>query len=227
MSENQAVDFFSDIDISEDDGTSENSIEILEIVEEKPKKIVYFDLETQKSFDDVGGWSVESVKQMLMSVGVIYVEPEGIFKVYTEDKVQELIDELFSADVVIGFNIIGFDYVVLMYYTDRDFGQINTIDMLLDVKDKLGFRLKLDSIAKSSLDGVSKSADGLLALRWFKEGKIDQISEYCQQDVAVTRDVFKYGENNKQIKYDGKYGPRSTTIQWSERKDWDLSQIRG
>jgi DEAD/DEAH box helicase domain-containing protein len=230
---------FLDVDMNRIDGTEE--IELIDLLDEdevliqenkNSQKVIYFDLETQVSFDEVqekygiSGWSTEGVKKMKMSVGSIYIEPDGVFKSYTEDQVEQLVDELFSADVVVGFNVIGFDYVVLMGYTDRDFSQIPTIDMLIDVKEQFGHRLKLDGIAKASLVNVSKSADGLAALRWFKEGKIDEIRKYCEQDVAVTRDVYKYGVDNKSIKFDGKYGVREKAINWTVKQAWDLEQIR-
>jgi len=210
------ADFFEDFD---DDGSRENEVEVLEVVESKSKKIVYFDLETQKSADDVGGW--DKARDMLMSVGSIYIEPDGVFKSFTEDKVQELIDELFSADLVIGFNNIGFDNQVLTHYTDRDFSTIPTIDMARDFTDARGHRINLDSLAKASLKDVKKSANGLLALQWFKEGKIDEITHYCEQDVAVTRDVYKYAEVNKSIKYmDNRSGMvRETKMDLKIRKE--------
>ena len=163
-----------------------------------------------------------NIRDMLMSVGSLYIEPEGVFKSYKEDQIQEMIDEILSADLVVGFNVINFDYVVLSHYTDKDFSAVNTVDMLFDVQDTLGHRLKLDTIAKASLDGVKKSADGLAALRWFKEGKIDEIIKYCEQDVAVTRDVYKHGLNEGAINYFERNGftKRTAKITWKERVHW-------
>ena len=39
------------------------------------KNIVYFDLETQKSADDVGGWN--KIRDMRMSIGVTYSTARG------------------------------------------------------------------------------------------------------------------------------------------------------
>src|SRR5215475_13684923 len=43
------------------------------------KNIVYFDLETQKSADEVGGW--DKISAMKMSVGVTYSTARGDYKV--------------------------------------------------------------------------------------------------------------------------------------------------
>ena len=79
------------------------------------KNIVYFDLETQKSADEVGGWN--RVRDMRMSVGVTYSTARGDYKIYTESQVEDLIRELMRADLVVGFNNLRFDYEVLHGYT--------------------------------------------------------------------------------------------------------------
>ena len=83
-----------------------------------PQNFVYFDLETQRSANDVGGWDKKA--DMLMSVGVTYSTTRGNYRIYTEDDVQELIEELVNADLVVGYNHIYFDYQVLMGYTILD-----------------------------------------------------------------------------------------------------------
>jgi DEAD/DEAH box helicase domain-containing protein len=111
---------------------------------------------------------------------------------YLEDDIPQLIDDLQGYDFVVGFNIKRFDYTVLTGYTDFDFRTLTTIDLLEHVHRRLGYRLSLDHLAQATL-GAQKSADGLQALKWWKEGRIDDIVAYCKQDVAVTRDLYRYG----------------------------------
>jgi hypothetical protein len=178
-----------------------------------PKDIVYFDLETQKSANDVGGWGHKD--KMLMSVGVTYSTALGKYIIYDEANVQALIDQLLKADLVIGFNHIGFDYGVLMGYTVLDLeGQINSFDLLLELEKKLGHRLKLDSIASASL-GAGKSADGLQAIKWWREGKMKEIAEYCCFDVKVTWKVHAYGIEHGLVKYtDRNSQPQEVAVDW-------------
>ena len=61
--------------------------------------------------------------------------------------------------------------------------------MLDHIYRRLGYRVSLDNLATTTL-GVSKSADGLQAVRWFREGRIQEVLEYCQQDVEVTRRLY-------------------------------------
>ena len=75
------------------------------------------------------------------------------------------------------------------------------LDLMDSVKENVGFRLKLNDIAQATLDNIEKSAEGLQAIRWWKEGKIDEIKKYCEQDVRVTKEVYDFGRKNKQLFY--------------------------
>ena len=90
------------------------------------------------------------------------------------------------------FNIKRFDYRVLSAYTELDFSRIPTLDILEKVKDQLGYRLSLDHLASATLD-AGKTADGLDALKWWREGKMARILEYCRSDVTITRDLYRFG----------------------------------
>src|SRR6266436_8855339 len=108
------------------------------------KNIVYFDLETQKSADEVGGW--DKISLMRLSIAVTYNTAEGRYKIYGEKQVDELITELQRADLIVGFNNLRFDYEVLHGYTTFDLRQLPTLDMLVDLQNTLQHRLSLDSI---------------------------------------------------------------------------------
>ncbi|HEY1173424.1 MAG TPA: ribonuclease H-like domain-containing protein [Verrucomicrobiae bacterium] len=176
------------------------------------KNIVYFDLETQKSAEEVGGWN--NIRDMRMSVGVTYSTARGDYRIYGEKEVNELIKELMRADLVVGFNNLRFDYEVLHGYTVMDLKQIPTLDMLVDLQKALQHRLSLDSVAHASL-GVEKTAEGLQAIKWFREGKMMEIAEYCCYDVKITKLVHEYGASNKQVFYNNKFGTKmSVGVGW-------------
>ncbi len=177
------------------------------------KNIVYFDLETQKSADEVGGWG--NIRRMGMSIGVTYSTARGGYQIYGERQVNDLIEELRRADLVVGFNIERFDYEVLQGHNEFfDYSQLRTLDLLVDLMKTLPHRLSLDSIATASL-GVEKTADGMQALRWFKEGRLVDIAEYCCYDVKVTKLVHEFGQANKQLFYTNKFGAKlSVPVKW-------------
>ncbi len=177
------------------------------------KNIVYFDLETQKSADEVGGW--DKIRDMRMSVGVTYSTARGDYLIYGPDQVNPLIEELRRADLVVGFNNLRFDYAVLQGHNDFfDPEQVPTLDMLIEVQKTLSHRLSLDSIAQATL-GIEKTSEGLQAIKWFKEGKLLEIAEYCCYDVKITKLVHEYGAANKHLYYTNRFGKKlSVPVTW-------------
>jgi DEAD/DEAH box helicase domain-containing protein len=177
------------------------------------KNIVYFDLETQKSAEDVGGW--DKISRMGMSVGVTYSTATGHYRIYGEKQVDELIRDLQRADLVVGFNNLRFDYEVLHGYTTLDLRQLPTLDMLVDLHNRLQHRLSLDSIATATF-GLEKTAEGMQAIRWFREGKLMEIAEYCCYDVKLTKLIHEYGAQHKQVHYQNRFGKKMTVaVNWA------------
>jgi len=175
-------------------------------------RVLFFDLETQKSAEEVGGWG--NIHKMGLAVGVVWDSLDREFFTYEEKDARQLVDKLRTADLVVGFNVIGFDYTVLQPYSDFDLQEINTFDMLVDVKKRLGFRLSLNHLAQHTLN-AKKSADGLISLQWYKEGKISKIIQYCKQDVEITRDLYLFGEKNGLVKYQSRSGnPLQLEVNW-------------
>ena len=176
------------------------------------KNIVYFDLETQKSADEVGGWG--NISKMGMSIGVTYSTAAGEYKIYGEPQVNDLITELQRGDLVVGFNNLRFDYEVLHGYTAFDLTQLPTLDMLVVLNETLGHRLSLDSIATATF-GVEKTAEGMQAIRWFRDGKLAEIAEYCCYDVKLTKLVHEYGRKHRQLHYHNRFGKKMTVpVNW-------------
>lgn len=176
------------------------------------KNIVVFDLETQRSFQEVGGR--HNIPRLGLSVAVTYSTAAGEYHHYTEEIVDDLVEELKAADLVVGFNVLSFDYQVLSAYTDHPLRQLPTVDMLDDIHRTLGFRLGLDALASATL-GAGKSADGLQAIRWWRQGKMQELFDYCQQDVEVTRQLYEFGRQNKYVQYrDRQWRMRKVAVNW-------------
>ena len=179
------------------------------------RDIVYFDLETQRTANDVGGW--DKKRDMGMSLAVTYSTLRGGYHVYGEKDVDALVNELLRADLVVGYNVINFDYEVLMGYTIVDLPhQCRTLDLLVDIEKALGKRLKLDVVAKACL-GVGKTGDGLDAIRWWRQGRMLEIAEYCCYDVKCTKLVHEFGVENKKINYIDQFEQKKPLpLQWSK-----------
>jgi len=115
----------------------------------------------------------------------------------------EFIEHLKRLDLVVGFNIKRFDYQVLTGYSEFDFKSLQTLDILEDIYNHLGYRLSLAHLAEVTLE-KKKTADGLQALRWWKEGRMQEIIEYCKADVAITKELFVYGRENSYLLFQNK-----------------------
>lgn len=176
------------------------------------RKVVVFDVETQRSFDEVGGRT--QFHKLGVSAAVAYRYDLDQFLECTEETVGELLNLLLEADLVVGYNIVGFDYEVLRAYTDRDLRRLPTVDLMRDLEARLGFRPKLDSVVQPTL-GVGKTADGLQALEWWRRGEVDKIMAYCRDDVRVTRDLYDYGKRNRCVLV-ARFGgtPRRVEVDW-------------
>jgi DEAD/DEAH box helicase domain-containing protein len=176
------------------------------------KNIVYFDLETQKSADEVGGWG--KISAMRMSVGVTFSTVRGDYRIYGEKQVDDLLRELQRADLIVGFNHLRFDYEVLHGYTPLDLRQLPTLDMMIELQNTLQHRLSLDAIATATF-GVEKTAEGMQAIQWFREGRLLDIAEYCCYDVKLTKLVYEYGAAHGQLHYMNKFGKKLTVpVKW-------------
>ena len=169
--------------------------------EETEEHVVVFDLETQLSAADVGGWNKTYL--MRVSCGIVWDSRTDEYTSYFEKDVPKLIEHLQAADLIVGFNCIGFDYSVLRGYSSYDFSKLETLDMLREIKEQLNYRVSLNSLAQSTLD-EEKSADGLQALRWWKQGRLDLIEKYCRDDVRITRDIWRFGRDKGYLLFDRK-----------------------
>lgn len=166
-----------------------------------PERFGVFDIETIRSAEEVGGW--QHSRNMGMAVGVIYDSLLDDYVVYLEDEAEKMIRHLHELDLVVGFNSKRFDYQVLSQYSNQHLEDLPTLDLLELIHQHLGYRLSLDRIAEHTL-GRKKTADGLQALQWYKEGKIDLICKYCREDVKITRDIFLFAYENGYLLFQNK-----------------------
>ena len=177
------------------------------------RDIVYFDLETQRTANDAGGWNRKG--DMRMSIGAIFSTRTGRYEVFSEARVDKLVERLRRADLVVGYNVLNFDYHVLMGYTVLDLvSELPTADLMLDMEKRLGHRVALDAVAQPTL-GIQKTAVGLDAIRWWREGRLLDIAEYCCFDVKVTRLVHEHGCRHKELYFNDRFSRKQRIeIDW-------------
>ena len=163
-----------------------------------PDKIV-LDLETKKTFDEVGG---QHNRHLLgVSLVGIYSYNRDKYRSFKEEEFSELLQLLQDTELVIGFNSKSFDFTVLQpYFKGFDLGKIQHLDILEEIVFALGHRLKLETVAMSTL-GYGKSGSGLDAIMYYRQQDWESLSKYCLDDVKVTREVYEYGLNHGYIWY--------------------------
>jgi DEAD/DEAH box helicase domain-containing protein len=180
---------------------------------QKNKDFLIVDVETKTLVDAVGGW--KNFKQLEVSVACAYDSRTEKFLTYRESELSQLA-ELCKDRLVIGYNVIGFDIPVLEKYGVLPAAELDVFDIMIDFHNVSGWKfVKLEKIAKATL-GTGKSADGIMAVEWWKSGEVDKIIEYCLKDVEVTRDIFLHGLNKGYLEVEKADESKSRfTVNWS------------
>lgn len=155
-----------------------------------PKNIIVLDLETQRSFKEVGGKG--RLDKLRISVAGIYDYRASEFLCFEEKDLMLLDKRLQDVDLVVGFNIKRFDLPVLAPYLFVSVSDLPILDLLDAIQDQRGHRASLDSIAAPTLH-ERKSGNGADALVLFQEGKMADLKKYCLCDVRLTRDIYEFG----------------------------------
>lgn len=174
---------------------------------------IVFDLETQKSFDEVGGRGRND--QLKISVLGLYSYPEDKYYCFCEDEIYKVGEMFQEADQIIGFNIKSFDFEVLRPYLNYDVHQLPYLDIMQEVEKIIGHRIKLDNLAQTTL-GSGKNGDGLEAVRMYKQGRIDELKKYCSNDVKVTKEIYDYVLKYGKLMYKDYFDKREIQIAFAE-----------
>ena len=171
-----------------------------------------FDIETKKSFQEVGG--KHNMHLLGVSVVGVYSYADDTFRCY-EEKDFPLLEEAFrNATRIIGFNSKHFDVPVLQPHVKVPLTSVPHLDLMNDIESYLGFRVSLDSLAKMNL-GTQKSGHGMDAITWWREGNIEAIKKYCLDDVRITRDIYEFGKKNGHVVAETRTDPRvSIPVSW-------------
>ena len=184
------------------------------------KKIV-FDIETRNSFAEVGSHDPRALDLALL---VIYDYQDNSYSSYLQEDLHKLWPILEAADLLIGFNSDYFDIPLLNKYYPGDLTKIKSLDILAEIKKSIGKRISLDAVAGGTL-GTAKSSHGLQAVEWWKQGEIENIRKYCQDDVKITKDVYDYALANGRLGYKVVNDVKEFAIDTSGWEDFKASGI--
>jgi len=158
---------------------------------------ITFDIETRNLFSDVNSTDSTALD---ISVVCLHDSLTNTYTSYLQEDFPKLWPILEQADMLITFNGDHFDIPLLNKYYSGDLTKIKSLDLLVEVRNSLGKRIKLDTIAEATL-GIKKSGNGLEAVEWWKTGEIEKIIKYCIDDVKITKDVYDYAIKNGVLKY--------------------------
>lgn len=158
---------------------------------------ITFDIETSNTFQDVGKADPSALN---LSVICIHDSEADEYSTFTQQELQNLWPIIEKADMLIGYNSDHFDIPLLNKYYSGDLTHIKSLDILKEIKNSLGRRIKLDSVAEGTL-GKKKIGHGLEAITWWRNGEVEKVKEYCKEDVKITKEIYDYALKNKMLKY--------------------------
>ena len=167
----------------------------------------------------VNGITWNDTHRLGISVAVVYEFLTDRFITYSGEpnSILRLRERLMKADRISGYNIINFDFPVIMGHVKSEWAVLKDVTgsperkLVLSSNDILrrlwiGRGLdpdnfvpmthgnaKLDQVAGATI-GRGKIAAGEDAPRWWKEGRIHDIITYCLDDVALERDLSIFAD---------------------------------
>src|SRR3989344_7193306 len=179
------------------------------------KHPIVFDVETQYSFDEVGGR--DHFEELKVSVVGVFNYADGKYNAFEEREMDKFESLYRDASLVIGFNINAFDLPVIAPYFHGAFTDIPTLDLMVDIERVLNRRISLDALAQGTLH-EGKSGHGLEALQWFRNGEVERVKKYCLVDVRLTKDLYEHGKTHNQVLAKSKDGEhiQAIAVRWGQ-----------
>jgi DEAD/DEAH box helicase domain-containing protein len=173
--------------------------------------VIVYDIETKETFQEIG---TRDPKRLSISMIGMYSYNERKLISFTEDELPQFWRRLETCSLLIGFNNKGFDDIVVSAYFP-EITKVPSFDILEQVYNSIGFRVKLDNIAHATLN-EGKSGDGLKAIKLYREGRIDELRDYCLDDVRITKDLYDYGKQYGELMYNDMQGKKSFIVDFKQ-----------
>jgi DEAD/DEAH box helicase domain-containing protein len=179
-------------------------------------RTIILDIETKNTFRDVGS---SDPRLLDISLLVAYDSHTDTYYSYLEDELSPLWKLLEAADMIVGYNSDHFDIPLLDKYYPGDLRKIKSLDLLKEIERSAGKKVRLDAVAEGTL-GKKKSGSGLEAIDWWKNGEIEKIRRYCEDDVRITKEIYEYAKAKNSLKYTDISGIQTVpldTSQWGTK----------
>lgn len=156
-------------------------------------RILFWDLELLKPLEENGGWAGARAGLCGISVLCIYDSSTRRYYLYDQNQLDEAIEHLNEADLLVGFNTIEFDTTVAQAVTGR-YLTVSQFDFLQAIWDAVGFRQKgwkLEQVAERTL-GLHKASSGKFATQMAHDGEWGKLFTYCLWDVMLLVDLWNH-----------------------------------
>ena len=175
---------------------------------------IVIDLETQKTFDEVGG---RNYQDLLISVMGAYFYETDRYECFLEQELHRFENHIIDCPLIIGFNIRKFDLPVLQRYVKVDTAKLPMLDLMEDIANKIGHRVSLDSVAQATLN-IGKTGHGLDAIDFFRDGEWEKLKSYCLNDVKITKEIYDYGVKHGSVYYMSRDGSqkKKVAVEWGQ-----------
>lgn len=160
------------------------------------RKIV-FDIETANVLPSM---SRQDIEKLDIAIVCVHDSLTDTYSSYTVAELPKLWPIMERADMLIGFNSNSFDIPLLNKYYPGDLTRIRSLDLLSEVHEALGRRIRLNTLAEATL-GRGKSGHGLEAVEWWQKGEVEKVRAYCEDDVRITKELYDYAREHGHVKY--------------------------
>ena len=174
------------------------------------------DIETKNTFAEVGGQN--NIHKLDASFVGVYSYNQDKYLSFYENQFDELGQLLQKAGLIIGFSINRFDIPVMEKYFKFNLKAVPCLDLLEEIELGLGHRISLDILAKTNL-GIGKTHHGLEAIKFYKEGNLEELKNYCLNDVKITKELYDLAKKQGHLMVPRKYSEEvvKVTFNWKEQ----------
>ena len=193
---------------------------------EREPRIITFDIETANQFSDVGSSDPAALDLALLAIHDSKTNEFDSFLVEDLPRLWKVIEE---TDILVGWNSDHFDIPLLNKYYPGDLTAIKSLDLMKEIQQVLGRRLKLDIVAEATL-GEGKSSHGLQSIKWWREGNVEAVREYCIKDVDITQRLLRHMLEHKSIKFKDLNKLKEVKLDtrgWLKTKEVSMTQTLG
>ncbi|HUO50006.1 MAG TPA: ribonuclease H-like domain-containing protein [Candidatus Paceibacterota bacterium] len=160
-------------------------------------RIVTFDIETANWF----GEGVEDMKDLQIALVGIHDSETDSYQSFLEPELPQLWPILERTDILVGWNSDHFDVPLLNKYYPGDLTKIKSLDLMMEIYNSLGRRLRLDAVADGTLNDKKLDGKGGQSVIWWRAGEVEKVREYCLHDVKLTKKILDHALKNNSVKY--------------------------